>query len=219
MPCCPGNAGDRLPEKSDDQQTTPESLTAAFRGRFMGYNSFRTRRAARMVSSLVCQTSNSEKPGRPMGTPSRRKIIRLSSTCLPDMWKACAPVSAARAGRLAGVTPAPTRISRSGPAASTSRRSREAPAGALAACPLVRMVPRFSALAASSAAKGSLQTSKARCRVQDDRMVSGLCSGPGGRVDGAQRIHVQLPLRGQHTGHNAVRTRLHQRGGGLGHLG
>ena len=39
-------------------------------------------------------------------------------------------------------------------------------AGALAACPLVRMVPRFSALAASSAAKGSLQTSKARCRVQ-----------------------------------------------------
>ena len=107
----------------------------------MGYNPFRTRRAARMVSSLVCQTSNSEKPGRPMGTPSRRKVIRLSSTCLPDMWKACAPVSAARAGRLAGVTPAPTRISRSGPAASTSRRSREAPAGALAACPLVRMVP------------------------------------------------------------------------------
>ena len=53
----------------------------------------------------------------------------------------------------------------------------------------------------------------------DDRTASGLCSGPGGRVDGAQCVHVQLPLRGQHTGHNAVRTRLHQRGGGLGHLG
>lgn len=71
--------------KSDDQQTTPESARTAFWGRFMGYNSFRIRRAARMISSLVCQTSNSEKPGRPMGTPSRRKVIRLSSTCLPDM--------------------------------------------------------------------------------------------------------------------------------------
>ena len=53
----------------------------------------------------------------------------------------------------------------------------------------------------------------------DDRTASGLCSGPGGRVDGTQCVHVQLPLRGQHTGHNAVRTRLHQLSGGLGHLG
>ena len=101
---------------------------------FVRYSASSTVRAARIFASLVCQISNSEKPGRPIGTPSRRKVMRLSSTCLPDMWKACAPVSAARAGRLAGVTPAPTRISRSGPAASTSRRSREAPAGALAAC-------------------------------------------------------------------------------------
>ena len=40
------------------------------------------------------------------------------------------------------------------------------PDGALAACPLVRMVARPSSFAAASAAKGSRQTSKARCRVQ-----------------------------------------------------
>ena len=130
------------------------------------YRLSRALRARRMTPASVCQSANSEKPGRPMGTPSRRKVIRLSSTRLPERWKARAPVAAARAGRFSGVTPAPTRISSSGPAASTSRRSRAAPSGALGAWPLVRMVERPRARAASSAAKGSRQTSKARWRVQ-----------------------------------------------------
>lgn len=139
----------------------PWNVAGSFR-----YSVSRTVRAFRMVSLLVCQSSNSEKPGSPMGTPSRRKVIRLSSTCLPERWKAEAPVSLARAGRLAGETPAPTRISMRPAARSTSCRSRGAPCGALAAWPLVRMVERSSPQAASSAAKGSRQTSKARWRVR-----------------------------------------------------
>ena len=87
-----------------------------------------------MFASLVCQISNSEKPGSPMGTPSRRKVMRLSSTCLPERWKLCVPVCLASAGRLAGETPAPTKISMRPAAQSTRCRSRGAPAGALAAC-------------------------------------------------------------------------------------
>ena len=130
------------------------------------YRLSRALRARRMTPGSVCHSANSEKPGRPMGTPSRRKVIRLSSTRLPERWKARAPVAAARAGRFSGGTPAPTRISSSGPAAATSRCSRAAPSGALGAWPLVRMVERPRARAASSAAKGSRQTSKARWRVQ-----------------------------------------------------
>ena len=86
-------------------------------------------------------------------------------TCLPERWKLFAPVCLASAGRLAGETPAPTRISMRPAAQSTSCRSRGAPAGALAAWPLVRMVESPRAQAVSSAAKGSRQTSKARWRV------------------------------------------------------
>ena len=67
--------------------------------------------------------------------------------------------------------------------------------------------------------KGVFADIKGTMQGADDRMASGLCSGPGGRVDGTQCVRIQFPLRGQHTGHNAVRTRLHQRCGGLGHLG
>ena len=59
---------------------------------FCSYSASSAVRAARMFASLVCQISNSEKPGRPMGTPSRRKVMRLSSTCLPERWNARAPV-------------------------------------------------------------------------------------------------------------------------------
>ena len=135
-------------------------------GGLCSYRASSALRAARILVSLVCHRSNSEKPGRPIGTPSRRKVMRLSSTCLPERWNARAPVWAASAGRLPAETPAPTRISTSLPAASTSWRSSSAPCGALAACPLVRMVARPSSFAAVSAAKGSRQTSKARCRVQ-----------------------------------------------------
>ena len=125
----------------------------------------KTRNSIQVVGDNLFVHAGLSKEFLPMGTPSRRKVMRLCSTCLPERWNACAPVCAASAGMFCAVTPAPTRISTLSPARSTSRPRSSAPSGALAACPLVRMVQRPMLRTVSSAAKGSARTSKARCRV------------------------------------------------------
>ena len=123
-------------------------------------------RTSRMVASSVCQMSNSEKPGRPMGTPSRRNIIRLSRTFFAREVERPGTRLGGKVREVGGAD------------ASTHQDLNVIPGGlhqlveqgrslrALAACPLVRMVASCSSLAASSAANGSRQTSKARCSVQ-----------------------------------------------------
>ena len=81
--------------------------------------------AAHTASASVCWICHSSNPGRPMGTPSRRKVIPLSSSVLQLAWNARAPGRAARSSSMtAAFTPAP--ISTSGPSSSSRRRSSAA---------------------------------------------------------------------------------------------
>ncbi len=96
--------------------------------------------AAHTASTSVCWICHSSNPGRPVGTPSRRKVIPLSSSVLQLAWNARAPGRAARSSSMtAAFTPAP--ISTSGPsgrsAGAAARPAGKCPRGSSSAPPLV----------------------------------------------------------------------------------
>ena len=59
-----------------------------FTGAAVSYSASSDIRAFRTFCSPVCWMCHSSRPGKPMGTPSRRKTMPLSISVLPLIWKA-----------------------------------------------------------------------------------------------------------------------------------